>query len=72
MGISRKSRYNSESGNISLWFENHNPFDVSDGNLTSGIRAEMQNGANCDQAEDVGTKIHWEIDHANVFDVSSF
>lgn len=73
MGISRKIKNNMDLEKFSVWFANHDQFDVCDGSprsLASGIHAEIQNGIKCDHAEDVGTKSHQKMDHDNVLDVS--
>ena len=55
------------------WLDCYNPFDLNENSLrslSSGLTANLGDGINCDTAEEVGSKIHRQMDNLNVLDVS--
>lgn len=69
----RRTRDESDLNKVSEWFEVHNPFDISDDalrNLSTGTRAVLGDGINCDDAEDVGARIQKTLDNKKVCEAS--
>jgi len=55
-----------------VWFDANDPFSQTDGrlySLSSGLTATDGDGINCDMAEELGCKIHAQMDNAGFMDV---
>ncbi len=60
-------------GEIQSWFSQHEPFNLNQPklcSLSSGLTASEGDGVNCDEAEQVGAKIHKKLDNVSVVDAS--
>ncbi len=73
IGASRSRRDCGDMMKIQEWFNQYNPFNPNQPkllSLSSGLTAADDDNVNCDQTEQVGSKIHKQLDNINVLDAS--
>ncbi len=73
LGTSRTKCDQEDLGKIQSWFSQHEPFNLNQPKLCSlsfGLTASEGDGVNCDEAEQVGAKIHKKLDNVSVVDAS--
>ena len=73
LGISRSKRDFEDRNRIQEWFNQHEPFDLSENrlrSLSSGLTATDGDGVNCDKTEEVGSKIQGQLDNVCVIEAS--
>ena len=73
LGISRSNRDLKDLTKIQEWFSQHEPFNVNEHklcSLSSGLTAVEGNSINCHKAEEVGRKIHKQLDNVSVLEAS--
>ena len=73
LGISRSKHDFEDLNRIQEWFNQHEPFDLSENrlrSLSSGLTATDSDGVNCDKTEEVGSKIQRQLDNVCVIDAS--
>ena len=72
-GLSRMKRDNVDLFKIKHWFDVHHPFDEGNHSLrclSSGLSCSEDDIINCDQAEEVGAKVHKKMDSQVYSDIS--
>ncbi len=68
LGTSRTKRDQEDLGKIQSWFSQHEPFNLNQPklcSLSSGLTASEGDGVNCDEEEQVGSKIHKKLDNVS-------
>jgi hypothetical protein len=69
LGTSRSNRDFHDLTKIKEWFDEHDPFDMSDGklrSLSSALTACIGDGINCDDTECVGANLQKQLDNASI------
>lgn len=73
MGTSRNKHDYEDLRKIQKWFNQYEPFNPNQPklcSLSSGLTAADDDGVKCDQTEQVGAKIHKQLDRVSVIDAS--
>ena len=73
LSLSWSNRDFKDLGKIQEWFEQHEPFNLSEGrlcSLSSGLTATDGDGVDCDITEEVGAKIQKKLDNVSVAEAS--
>ena len=72
-GTSRSKHDYEDLRKIQKWFNQYEPFNPNQPklcSLSSGLTAADDDGVNCDQTEQVGARIHKQLDRVSVIDAS--
>ena len=73
LGASRSKRNYDDLRKIQNWFNVFEPFNQNQPklcSLSSGLTASSDDDVNCDQTEQIGTKIHSQLDNMSIIDAS--
>ena len=73
LGTSRSNRDFYDLNSIQQWFDQHEPFDLTEErlrSLSSGLRAADDDHINCDKVEEIGAKIQEKLDGLRIPDAS--
>ena len=73
LGTSRSNRDFHDLNNIQQWFDQHEPFDLTEKrlrSLSSGLIAADDDCINCDKVEEIGARIQEQLDNLSIPDAS--
>ena len=73
LGASRSKRGYGDLRKIQNWFNVFEPFNQNQPklcSLSSGLTASSDDDVNCDQTEQIGAKIHSQLDNVSIIDAS--